>query len=326
MMRMLGFLGSLKLALTGMALLLLVIFIDLEISELSPAWLAACLGLMCLNLLAAVVVRPQFRRQPGLLVFHLCLATVAGLAALQALTQFEARVEQAEKRGFAAADAEIVTRGPWHSGRLEDVHFMQGPVTVDYLPDLRRARTLSKVYTGTVGATGVVEFGDTRSFRAAGYRFVTTPNKGYALMLTWTGTDGRQASGNIHMPTYPLQEWDQRQSWRTPAGEEVQFRLDLPPAPSREPWTLSSEDFAGRVRLVRAGGNQIDLAAGEPVALHGGYLELADVVLWIGYRIEYNRVLPWLFSAAALGVAALGWHFLASPPRFRTGGGNALAA
>jgi len=106
----------------------------------------------------------------------------------------------------------------------------------------------------------------------------------------------------------------------------VWFHLDLPPAPSGDSWTLSSADFSGRVRLVLAGGNEIDMQPGEPAALRGGHLELSDVVLWIGYRIEYNRVLPWLFAAAALGVAALGWHFLANPPRFRPGGGRALAA
>jgi len=326
MMRILGLLGSLKLALAGMALLLLAVIIDLEITELSPAWLAACLCLLSLNLLAAVAVRPQFRRQPGLLVFHLCLAAVAGLAALQALTGFEGRVEQAEKQPFTAAEAETVTHGPWYGGNLSDIRFIQGPVTVDYHPDLRRARTVSRIYPETGGAPETVEFGDTRSYRAAGYRFVTTPNKGFALTLTWTGADGRRASGNIHLPSYPLQEWDQRQSWQTPAGETVWFRLDLPPAPSGESWTLSSAGFTGRVRLVLASGEEIDMNPGEPAALQGGYLELSDVVLWIGYRIEYNRVLPWLFAAAALGVAALGWHFLANPPRFRPGGGSALAA
>jgi len=325
-MCILGLLGSLKLALAGMVLLLLVVIIDVEITELSPFWLAACLCLLGLNVLAAVAVRPQFRLQPGLLLFHLCLAAVAGLAALQMLTRFEGRVEQAEKQLFSVADVETITHGPWYRGNLSDIRFVQGPVTVDYRPDLRRARTLSRIYPESAGGPETVEFGDTRSFRTSGFRFVTTPNKGYALTLTWTGADGRRASGNIHLPSYPLQEWDQRQSWQTPAGGTVWFHLDLPPVPSGESWTLSSAGFAGQVRLVVAGGEEVDMNPGEPVALQGGHLELSDVVLWIGYRIEYNRVLPWLFAAAALGVAALGWHFLANPPRFRPGGGRALAA
>lgn len=319
-------LGSLKLALAGMLLLLSIIFYDLKISDLSPIWMALCLALLCLNLLTVVVVRPQFRRQPGLLMFHLCLAAVAGLAALQSLVIFDARIEQVEYQPFDVENVEIITRGPWHTGQLGEIQFLQGKVTVDYRPELRRGQTHSTVYHQQAGVQQSTIFGDTRSYQARGYRFVTTSNKGYVLTLTWMDNNGGQISGSIHMPSYPLQEWNQRQQWQTPAGETVTLMLELPPVPAAVAWQLSSDNFDGRVLLVRPDGTELELAMNTAVKLAGGSLELAGVGLWIGYRIEYNPLLPWLFASAALGVAALGWHFWRNPPRFRPGGAYANAA
>jgi hypothetical protein len=128
------------------------------------------------------------------------------------------------------------------------------------------------------------------------------------------------------MPSYPAKEWDQHQQWHTPAGETVTLLLELSPVPTAVAWQLSSDNFDGRVLLVRPDGTKLELAMNTAVTLAGGSLELASVGLWIGYRIEYNPLLPWLFASAALGVAALGWHFWRSPPRFRPGGAYANAA
>jgi len=317
---LLAVLGSLKLALAGMLLLLLLILYDLKIASLSPVWMALCLALLCLNLLTVVVVRPQFRRQPGLLMFHLCLAAVAGLAALQSLVIFDARIEQAENQPFDVENVEIITRGPWHAGQLDEVRFRQGMVKVDYRPGLRRGQTHSTIYHQQAGVQKPTIFGDTISYQAKGYRFVTTPNKGYVLTLTWMDNNGERISGSIHMPSYPVQEWDQRQQWQTPAGETVTLMLELPPVPAAVAWQLSSDNFDGHVLLVRPDGSELELAMNTAVKLAGGSLELAGVGLWIGYRVEYNPLLPWLFASAALGVAALGWHFWRNPPRFQPGG------
>ena len=325
MRQFLAVLGSLKLALAGMLMLLSVILYDLKIASLPPIWMALCLALLCLNLLMVVVVRPQFRRQPALLMFHLCLAAVAGLAALQSLVVFDARIEQAENQPFDVENVEIITRGPWHADQLHEVRFRQGTVTVDYRPELRRGQTLSTIYQQLAGTQHSTIFGDTVSYQDRGYRFVTTPNKGYALTLVWRDDNGGQISGSIHMPSYPLQEWDQRQQWRTPAGETVALMLELPPVPTAVAWQLSSDNFDGRVLLVRADGSELELPRNKAVALVGGSLELTWVGLWIGYSIEYNPLLPWLFASAALGVAALGWHFWRNPPRFRSGGDLANA-
>jgi len=326
MMRVLNALGSLRLALGGMAVLVLVILYDLQVSDLSPGWLAACLVLLCLNLAAAVLTRPQFRRQPGLLAFHLCLMMVAGLAGLQTMTIFQGRIEQVENQSFALENVEVVKQGPWHINRLGDVQFVQGPVTVEYRAGLRRGRTQSKIFYTEGGASRSIVFGDTQSMQKKGYRFVTTANKGYALTLVWVSDDGSSATGNIHMPSFPIREWDQSQQWRTPAGEEVTLFLEVPPVVADGIWTLASAGFAGRVLLTRKDGSRIEMRKGRSVEFSGGSLTLNDVVLWIGYRIEFNAILPWLFASAALGVAALGWHFWQNPPVFRAAGGKAHVA
>jgi len=323
---LLNALSSLKLSFGGMVLLVLVIFYDLQISDLPAGWLASVLALLCLNLAAAVMVRPQFRRQPGLLIFHFCLMVVAGLAGLQAMTIFEGRIEQVETQPFAFENVEVLNQGPWHVNRLDEISFVQGPVVVEYHPNLRRGRTQSRIFHGEDGAPEWTEFGDTRSFHQRGYRFVTTPNKGYALTLNWLGEDGRATAGNIHMPSFPIQEWNQSQQWQTPEGEEITLFLEKPPVSADQDWILTSKGFEGRVLLTRPDGTQIELAKGKPVEVNGGSLTLIDVVLWIGYRIEFNAILSWLFASAALGTVALGWHFWQNPPRLKVAGGKAIAA
>jgi hypothetical protein len=321
MIRALHWIGSLKSALFGMALLILVTFLDLRAGTLPSGWLAAALCLLVCNLLAAVVVRPQFRRQPGLLMFHLCLAALAGLAALETLTVFDGQVEQAEGTPFNADHVDVVKQGPWHEpDRLHAIQFVQGPITVEYRPELLRGDTSSTVFQNVGGKPQAIAFGGTRALRSLGYRFVTTPNKGFALTLVWTDESGAQVAGNVHMPSYPLLEWTQSQAWETPGGEDVSLHLDLPPAPVERAWLLSGATFGGRVTLRKSDGTEQALQPGVPIALMGGTLELSRVGLWIGYRVESNGVLPWMFASAALGVAALGWHFWRNPPKYRPAG------
>jgi hypothetical protein len=321
MIRVLNWIGSLKAALLCMALLALVVFLDLRAGTLPSGWLTVVLCLLAISLLTAMAVRPQFRRQPGLLIFHLCLAALAGLAAVETLTVFDGQLEQAEGTPFNADYVDVVKQGPWHvADRLRTVQFIQGPIAVEYRPELRRGSTSSTVYRDVEGQSLATVFGGTRALRSRGYRFVTTPNKGFALTLVWTDASGAQAAGNVHMPSYPLLEWAQSQSWETPVGEIVTLRLDLPPAPVDRAWTLTGDTFDGRVLLGKPDGSEHELRPGAPVALAGGTLELSNVALWIGYRVEGNRILPWMFASAALGVAALGWHFWRNPPKYRPAG------
>ncbi len=310
-------LSSLRLTLLVILALIVVIVYDLEITPLHESWLAACFVLLALNLAAAIAVRTQFRRQPALLVFHLCLLAVVGLAAVQTLTGFDGRIELAENQAFSRQATEVMQQGPWHANDLGQVNFVQGPVEVDYSPKLRRGRTRSKVFHRNVQGSESTVFGDTQAYHDHGYRFITTPNKGYALTLTWLGQGTPTATGNIHMPSFPVREWDQQNHWQLPSGERVVLELEKPSVPVMTDWTLSSNDFDGRVFIVRQDGTRLALNTGNAITLDGGKLRLDEVGLWIGYRIESNAVLPWLFISGLLATLALGWHFWQNPPAFK---------
>ena len=108
-------LASLRLTLLGMLGLALTVLATYRDPELATAWVALPLGVLAVNLLAALLVNPRFRTQAGLLVFHLCLLAVVVLSAVGLMTRFEGRLELTEGQAFTPGAVEIVSRGPWHA-------------------------------------------------------------------------------------------------------------------------------------------------------------------------------------------------------------------
>ena len=202
-------LASLKLTLVGMLLLLAGVLGSYRDPAASIWWLVVPLGLLGVNLLCAIVFNPRFRHQTGLLVFHVCLLGILVLAAVGQLVSLTGRVEITEGQAFAPALVQVVKKGPWHPWkRLDSVSFAQGPIVVDYEAQLVRSRTLSRVQITAGSAPRAAEFGDTIPLNVSGYRFYTTSNKGYSAVLTWYGDDGTVQTGTVHLPSYPLQDWN----------------------------------------------------------------------------------------------------------------------
>ncbi len=311
-------LSSLRLTLAGMLLLVAGVLVSYLDAAASSAWLVLPLLLLAFNLLAALLVNPRLSHHPGLLGFHLCLLVIAVLAAASQLMLLEGRVELTEGRAFAAGDVAVIRQGPWHSReQLETLAFVQGPIQVEYAAGLRRGQTRSAILPmAGQGLGGAQEVGDTRALKLAGYRLYTTSNKGYAAILSWTGEDGVVHGGALHFPSYPRYDWKQVNRWTAPSGEPLalELRLDAP-VPVDRSWVLGSRDPQA-VLLVNAGGAGHTLLPGEAVQLAGGSLHFEGLRLWMGYEIYYNPFLPWLFTAAVIGVLALGWYFSV---KFRSG-------
>lgn len=302
-------LSSLRLTLVGMAGLAAMVLLSYRFAGLSASWVALPLIVLSINLLAALVTKPQFRRQGGLLAFHLCLLAILLLTAFGLLTRLQGHVEIAEGQAFDSASVVVTERGLWHPWRLETVRFLQGPIQVSYRPEWVRGSTRSQLAVpDDQGKFHTAQIGDTESLQIAGYRFVTTFNKGYAVLLTWLGERGDALAGAVHMPSYPLLEWKQQNRWRSPAGQDLNIELKLPKPPLEQAWTLTSAGVHGRI-LVSGAGQPIELEPGQVLAAAGGVLRFDGLRLWMGYRIDYNPALPWLFSAAIVGILGLAWHF-----------------
>jgi cytochrome c biogenesis protein len=305
-------LSSLKLTLVGMLALLTGVLVSYRDDDASSAWITLPLLMLAVNLLAALCMNPRLYRQGGLLVFHLCLLAILLLAMFGRLAGFKGRLEIAEGQRFDPAAVTLIRQGPWHAwSRLQSLAFEQGRIRIAYAPGLIRGRTQSDIHLGGAGVTvETLTVGDNVALEAAGYRFYTTSNKGYAVMLTWLGDDGAVQPGALHLPSYPLHEWRQINRWRTPSGEPIEFELNLPQRPIKDrSWVLTGQDTAGTLSLRAGDGDSQTLRPGEVIRLAGGGVRFDGIRLWMGYEIFHDPALPWLFAAALVGVTGLAWHF-----------------
>ena len=270
----------------------------------SPWCEAACAGLVG-NLLAALVVNPRLRRQRGLLVFHAGLAALFALAVASRALRFQGEVEIVTGQAFDAAIVNVVEEGSWHRrATLGTVAFEQRGFRVDYGPHLVRGRTQSEVLVD--GRT--IDVDDTHALATQGYRFVLTPNKGYALIVSWVDERGGTSTGAVNLPSFPLRDWNQRNRWRTPGGEDLELALVLPQrVPEDRAWMLDSAAAGGDL-AVSIAGTTTTLRPGATLALSGGRLRFEGVRMWIGYRVRREPLLPWMFVLAVIALAGLGAH------------------
>lgn len=301
-------LASLRLALFTMAWLGVGGVLSYKTGHSSIPLIVMPFCVLAVNLTAALATNRRFRRQSGLMIFHACLLAVLILVGVGWLTALQARFEITEGQEFSKELLKIESAGPWHPfDRLSKVHFVQGPFEVQYDPGLIRRRTLTNVRQ----QSKTVRFGDNIPLRLHGYSFYSTSNKGYSVVMTWTGKGGASATGAINMPSYPVYDWKQEKSWTTPGGNTINLKLALPDAVSlNRQWVLDSRQ-AGGVLVLEQNGRVEELKQGESVSFPGGSLRFEAIRMWIGYTVFFDPTLPWLFALSVVGVGGLGWHFWA---------------
>lgn len=302
-------LASLRLTLVGIPLLAVAAFIHSRPDRDAVPLLLIALSVLSANLLAALIVRRGFRRQHGLLVFHLALLAIMLLSMASVMTRLQGRFELVEGQRFDPASVEVTDRGAWHAPTIPALPVTQGRIEVDFEDGTTRRSTRSTLEVAGASAPDQRLIGDTRGLSIDGYRWVTSSNKGYAVILDWQDAGG-VLRGALHMPAFPLFEWKQQQRWRTPAGQWLDVQLDVAPATGRGRWTLQSAGVDARLVVRREGSGSHTLHVGESVRVDAGTLRFAGIRLWMGYRLDYDPLLPWMLSVALLGVAGLSGHFL----------------
>jgi cytochrome c biogenesis protein len=302
-------LASLKL--TAVSLLLLGAGVTGSYVATAPsAWsIALPMALLAANLGGAVARNPVFRRQAALLVFHLALLALALLAAAGQLTKLTGRVELTEGEAFAGELLEL-ERGPLHPWRLDRVQFVNEGFEIDYAPDLRRGATRNRVrWRDERGAQRAATIGDQTPLVVHGYRFSTSPNKGFAPVFVWRPAHGAPQRGSVHLPSYPAWRDVQAAEW-TPRGLGGRLTLTLhleePLATESAPWR-----FALPVRHsleLEIDGARRRLVPGESLDLGAGTLRYERLATWMGYRVFWDWTLPWLAAAGLVAAASLAWH------------------
>ena len=305
-------LSSLKFTLVGMILLGIGAALSYGNPVEMSVWvLIVPLALLAINLAAAILTNPRINRQPGLLVFHVCLFATVVLAGVGRLTHLDAHAEVALGQEFHKELLLEVKKGPWHSGNLDKVTFTQGPYTVDYSVGLKRGLTHSEVLLPGPGGKMVrQDVGDDRPLVLERYRFYTTFNKGFSPVMTWIADQGQPITGRINMPAYPLYDYKQDNRW-TPPGtdEEIKFWLQLETGLTLEKdWVLDGRNASG-VLVVTSKDKRIELNKGEDVRLEHGRLRYDDLSVWMGYRVFYDPTIQWLFFVTVAGVFGLSHFF-----------------
>ncbi len=303
-------LASLRLTMAGLAALIVNCVAISQWPEASLPWVVLPLSVLAANLFAALIIRHAFRQQAALLLFHVGLLAVLILVTAGVLLRFDGSVELIEGESFDAGAVTARSAGWLHPERLDRIDFAQGPLEVRYLSGFQRDTTHSRVFMGSKGGAEIRrDIGDREGFTSHGYRFMTTFNKGYSILVIWREDGGREVLGAVNFPSYPKFDWKQVNDWTTPAGDPLTIELKLAErVPEESPWTLSSRDTGYEVVISGRGLAETTVGPGEPVAVRGGEITIVDLRLWMGYRIDYNPLLPWLLTAAFLSLGALAVH------------------
>lgn len=306
---LLAHVGSLRATLVFMALLGAAVLAGLGPGLPAALVLGVTMGLLALNLAAALVVHPALRRQLPLLVAHLALLALVALVGWGRLTALDGRFELTQGLPF---DGQLIeaSAGRWHRSELAQIGFRHDGFEIDYAPGRKRGATRNQVaWLDAAGAPQAAMIGDHRPLVLRGYRFYTSSNKGFAPLLTWRPQRGDALTGAVHLPGYPMHELRQSSAWVLPDGRRVWVKLQFDE-------TLIDPNAPARFRLpeshrlvVHVGPLQTELAPGGSIALDGGTLVYEGLRTWMGYRVSYDASLPWLLASALLAALALAWHY-----------------
>jgi cytochrome c biogenesis protein len=265
---------------------------------------------LAINLTAAIASNRKINRQPGLLIFHLGLLGIVILVAIGRLTHFDAQLEIPVGATFNSQYLGEVRKGPFHISTLDELGFVQGPYTVEYAPEIRRGATYSYVKIKDKDGKPIDQVvGDDVPMVVRGYRFYTSFNKGFAAMLTWIPNDGLPQAGYINMPSYPLNDFRQKNEWTPPgANINIQFWLKLETTMNKDDYWVLSRDTSSGVLVATAGEQRTELHEGDELHLEEGVLRYDRLNMWMGYTIFYDPTLRWLFVVSIVAIAGLGWH------------------
>jgi hypothetical protein len=299
--------GSLRSTLALLALLAVVIFARPDFVALGLVMTA-----LALNLAAAIVVHPAFRRRFALLVAHLALLALVLAAGLGRLLALDGRFELTEGVPF---DGQLLDRasGALHRERLGQLRFTHHGFEIDYAPGRKRGATRNAVtWVDADGRAQQAVIGDHVPLVLDGHRFYTSSNKGFAPLLHWLPEGGEAVRGAVHLPSYPMHELRQSRPWLLPDGREAWVMLDFDEA-------LIPPEAAARFRrpevhrlVLRVGDERHELAPGASVAIAGGVLAYEGLSTWMGYRVAYDPTLPWLLVSSLVAALALLWHYVAT--------------
>lgn len=269
------------------------------------------LGLLVVNLSAAIASLPRFRADLPLLVFHVALLVFVALLAAARLTYFEGTAKVAVGGAFTG-DFRSQESGPLHPYQPWQLRFANAGFSESYPPENPYRHTDNRVrYRDEKGGMRESVIGDDHPLIVNGYRIYTSRNRGLAPALRWEG-----GNGDIELATLQLAElgedgYSGGMDWQVPGGPPLWISLSTEPI-SRAPGSVTENlgvRSAKNSLVVRHDGQFHDLALGESLVLPQGKLTFSELNAWMGYRIAYDPTKPWLIATVGVAIASLLWFY-----------------
>jgi cytochrome c biogenesis protein len=313
--RLLRIVGSHSATLAILGLMALVVVAGLAAGIVVGDWMVLPLAGLFINLLAGLVAHATLRAQPMLFAFHAMLAVLALLIGLDRLTALKGHVEITEGAMFDPSLA-VIEAGPLHPYALDQITFVQGAFEIQYLPGMKRRETVSLLRVpGAAGEWHEARVGDDDPLIFGNYRFYTSFNKGFAPVITYTSADGQSVTGAVHMPSYPLRDFDQGNEWIPPGWgpdrDPVKLWLSLaePVYDENAAWTFRKPK--NPTLVVIDGEERRELTLGQGAAITGGgTIRFDGLRSWMGYTITANLFNAWMMAVAITACLALAVHLL----------------
>ena len=277
-------------------------------TQLTPHWAFITLPLITLatNLIAALIITKKLRVNPFLLLFHISLLAFIVIAGLNELGAHKGHVEVFEGGEFTGELDEEET-GPLLLSSLKNLRFDLLAMEVNYQANGERNGTFSRIQvTAPDNDKQIFVIGDQHPFIFNGYRFYTTHNKGFAILLKWQ-PKGESISqlGSIHLPSYPANALKQKLTW-TPdkSTQELWLHLSFDQDPIASGRAIRFRPPMDASLVVR-GKNRYKIDVGQSIELSDGLLTYVGIRSWMGFKVQYDRLISWLLAAAIVSVISL---------------------
>lgn len=275
---------------------------------ITPIWIVP-LGVFAIALLASVVTRPRFRRDPALLGLHLALLCMVVLFAVARLTYLDGAVSLTEGGEPFDGRLDVDRHGPLHPQSLARLRFANEGTIEDFRSGERWYGTTNRVrWWRADGFSGTAEIANDRPLVLDGYRIHPTFNRGYSALFRWEAAQAEPIVGGVQLRAD--QEFGMANEWPLPTGVRLWIMLDplenakvrLQPGERRE--GLGAATLPHRL-VVRYADTRRSLNPGESLQFGEGRLVYLGLRSWMGYRIIYDPAANWLAAAAALTVLCM---------------------
>lgn len=281
-----------------------------DVVEATPAALVP-LGLLVINLVAAIVSKPRFRADLPLLVFHVALLVFVALIAVARLTYYEGAARVAVGERFWG-DLQKERRGTLHGDGARTLRFSNDGFS-EIFPERNVYRnTLNRVsFPDENGNLHEGVIGDDHPLVLDGYRIYTSRNRGFAAMVQWSGDNGALQFATLQLDRVGEDGYTPGMDWEIPSGPPIWVALStepLPVTPGTQRTNLGASEAPNKM-VVRHGGRSYELRAGESAELPGGRLTYTRLSAWMGYNIIYDPTKPWLIGTISIAIASLLWFY-----------------